>query len=42
MGVLNNYDFVADYIASMSPEMTLDMHAPEGSYLKRKKVTFHF
>lgn len=30
MGVLNNYDFVADYIASMSPEMTLAMHAPEG------------
>ena len=29
MGVLHNYDFVADYIASMSPEMTLDLHAPK-------------
>jgi len=29
MGVLNSYDFIADYIASMSPEKTLDLHAPK-------------
>lgn len=28
MGILNNYDFIADYLASMSPQMMLDLHAP--------------
>ena len=29
MSILHSYDFIADYIASMNPEMTLELHAPK-------------
>lgn len=38
MEILENYNIVADYIASMSPEKTIELHAPANMQKRLEKL----